>query len=153
MQTYQLMDTQMDVQEMESIVDEMAQADKIVFYTPYKDSSILALQQNLSMDGKQTGYYCLFPDMLEDSLTLDEHSIVFTNMIDHLETMDMTQVFENIKKKKARVYGSLAGKSRYQIYFDRVLFHGNAGSVVEGVLAFQMYFFMINEIYRMKYID
>lgn len=153
MQTYQLMDTQMDVQEMESIVDEMAKADKIVFYTPYKDSSILALQQNLSMDGKQTGYYCLFPDMLEDSLTLDEHSIVFTNMIDHLETMDMTQVFENIKKKKARVYGCVAGKSRYQRYFDRVLFHGKAGSVVEGVLAFQMYFFMINEIYRMKYID
>ena len=120
---------------------------------PYKDSSILALQQNLSMDGKQTGYYCLFPDMLEDSLTLDEHSIVFTNMIDHLETMDMTQVFENIKRQKARVYGSMAGKSRYQIYFDQILFSSKEGNVVEGVLTFQMYFFILNEIYRMKYID
>ncbi|RHV00605.1 MurR/RpiR family transcriptional regulator [Firmicutes bacterium OM07-11] len=153
MQTYQLMDTEMNMDEMESIVDEMAEADKIVFYTPYKDSSILALQQNLSMDGKQTGYYCLFPDMLEDSLTLDEHSIVFTNMIDHLETMDMTQVFENIKRQKARVYGSMAGKSRYQIYFDQILFSSKEGNVVEGVLTFQMYFFMLNEIYRMKYID
>ena len=51
MQTYQLMDTEMNMDEMESIVDEMAEANKIVFYTPYKDSSILALQQNLSMDG------------------------------------------------------------------------------------------------------
>lgn len=153
MQMYQLMDAQMDVKEMEAIADEMAEADKIVFYTPYKDSSILALQQNLFMDGKQTGYYCLFPDMLEDSLILDEHSIVFTNMIDHLETMDMTQVFENIKKQKAKVYGSTARKSRYQSYFDKVLFSSKEGNVAEGVLAFQMYFFMLNEIYRMKYID
>lgn len=153
MRAYRLMETQIDVSEVEIVADEMAKADKIVFYTPYKDSSILSLQQNLSMDGKQTGYYCLFPDMLGDSKTLTKNDIVFTNMIEHLETMDMTPVFETIKKKNAKVFGSSAGKSKYRRYFDKVLFTSEVGNVVEGVLAFQMYFFLLNEIFRNKYID
>lgn len=54
------------------------------------------------MEGQETGYYCLLPDMLEDSITLTEQSIVIVNMIEHVETMDMELVFNNIKKRERR---------------------------------------------------
>lgn len=153
MQAYQCMVDDVDVSEIEKVADEIACSDKIVFYTPYKDSAILSLQQNLAMDGKETGYYCLFPDMLEDSKRLTENSIVFANMIDHLETMDMVPVFENMKKNQAKVFGIAPDKSRYRKYIDRILFKSRGEIAAEGVLAFQIYFFMLSEIYRMKYID
>nr|WP_305137453.1 MurR/RpiR family transcriptional regulator [uncultured Schaedlerella sp.] len=140
---------QIDADEAERIAEELSDADKVVFYTPYKNSAILSLQQNLAMDGKETGYYCLLPDMMEDSSTLTEQSIVIVNMIEHVETMDMELVFANIKAKGAKIYGV---SKRYKKYLDRELFRGSREKVVTGVLLFDLYFLMLSEIYRMKYI-
>lgn len=149
MQTYEIIKEQVDAAEVEKIAEELSEADKVVFYTPYKNSAILSLQQNLAMDGKETGYYCLLPDMLEDSRTLTEQSIVIVNMIEHVETMDMEPVFANIKAQRARVYGASV---RYKRYMDRELFRGSREKVVTGVLLFDLYFLMLSEVYRMKYI-
>lgn len=149
MNAYETMRDQIDEAEVEKIADELSEADKVAFYTPYKNSAILSLQQNLAMDGKETGYYCLLPDMLEDSGTLTEQSIVIVNMIEHVETMDMEPVFANIKAREAKVYGASA---RYKRYVDRELFRGSTEKVITGVLLFDLYFLMLSEIYRMKYI-
>ena len=82
-------------------------ADKVVFYTPYKNSAILSLQQNLAMEGQETGYYCLLPDMLEDSITLTEQSIVIVNMIEHVETMDMELYLIILRKRERRYMASV----------------------------------------------
>ena len=149
MQTYELIKDQIDTKELEQIVEELHLADKVVFYTPYKNSAILSLQQNLAMEGQETGYYCLLPDMLEDSITLTEQSIVIVNMIEHVETMDMELVFNNIKKKRAKIYGV---STRYEKYLDKELFYSDKDKIVTGVLMFDLYFLMLSEIYRMKYI-
>lgn len=149
MQTYEIMRDQIDAAEVERVADELSEADKVVFYTPHKNSAILSLQQNLAMDGKETGYYCLLPDMLEDSRTLTGQSIVIVNMIEHVETMDMEPVFANIKAQGARVFGVSV---RYKRYMDRELFRGSTEKVITGVLLFDLYFFMLSEIYRMKYV-
>lgn len=149
MRTYEIMRDQIDAAEVEKTAEELSEADKVVIYTPFKSSAILSLQQNLAIDGKETGYYCLLPDMLEDSQTLTEQSIVIVNMIEHVETMDMEPVFVNIKAQKARVYGASV---RYKRYMDRELFRGSTEKVVTGVLLFELYFLMLSEIYRMKYI-
>ena len=148
-ETCEILRDQIDAGEAERIAEELSDADKVVFYTPYKNSAILSLQQNLAMDGKETGYYCLLPDMMEDSGTLTEQSIVIVNMIEHVETMDMEPVFANIKAKGAKVYGA---SKRYKKYLDRELFRGSREKVVTGVLLFDLYFLMLSEIYRMKYI-
>lgn len=101
------------------------------------------------MEGQETGYYCLLPDMLEDSITLTEQSIVIVNMIEHVETMDMELVFNNIKKKRAKIYGV---STRYEKYLDKELFYSDKDKIVTGVLMFDLYFLMLSEIYRMKYI-
>ena len=57
--------------------------------------------------------------MLEDSITMTEQSIGIVNMIEHVETMDMVLVFNNIKKKRAKIYGV---STRYEKYLDKELF-------------------------------
>ena len=86
---------------------------------------------------------------MEDCGTLPLQSIVIVNMIEHVETMDMEPVFANIKAKGAKVYGA---SKRYKKYLDRELFRGSREKVVTGVLLFDLYFLMLSEIYRMKYI-
>lgn len=43
MQTYELVRDQIDAKELERIAEELHLADKVVFYTPYKNSSNLII--------------------------------------------------------------------------------------------------------------
>ena len=74
---------------------------------------------------------------------------MIVNMIEHVETMDMELVFNNIKKKRAKIYGV---STRYEKYLDKELFYSDKDKIVTGVLMFDLYFLMLSEIYRMKYI-
>ena len=149
MQAYEELKDEVDADEVEQIAEELFYADKTAFYTPYKCSAVLSLQQNMAMNGRETAYCCLFPDMLEDSRHLTDKSIVIVNMIEHAETIDMKPVFETIKTQKAKIYGI---SDKYEKYLDRKLFGSDTKRVVRGVMLFERYILMLCEVYRMKYI-
>lgn len=151
-QAYTDMKTQIQVSDLEQIAAEVHEADRIHFYTPLHSNSILSLQQNLAMSGKETDYYCLMPEMLEGTKMLTQNSIVFVNTIDHVETMDLQMVFENIKEKGARIFGITNHKSKYQKYITQEILNTGIGNVAQGLVTFEMYFYMLSEIYRMNYI-
>lgn len=142
-----------DTQGIEKIAKELRVADKVRFYAPFHSSSIYSLQQNLAMTGVETGYYCLVPDMLQDCQMLTSKSIVFVSTIDHIETMDLSEVFENIRKKKAKIFGIENGNSKYKKFIDCELISNNSPGFVKNMMVFELYFYLLSEVYRMKYIQ
>lgn len=142
-----------DMELMNCVADEIFRADKVSFYAPFYSSSVFSFQQNLAMTGVGTAFYCLMPEMIEDSRMLTERSIVFANTIDHAETMDLTEVFENARTCGAKIYGIQCGKSKYENYIECELVNEGAGGVLKGTAVFDICFFLLSEIYRMKYID
>lgn len=142
-----------DTEGIEEIAKELRGADKVRFYAPFHSSSIYSLQQNLAMTGVETGYYCLMPEMLQDCQTLTAKSIVFVSTVDHLEAMDLSRVFENIQKKKAKIFGIGNANSKYKKFIDRELMSNDPAGIVKSMMVFELYFYLLSEVYRMKYIQ
>lgn len=149
---YDQVKASMDTKGIEEVAQELHEADKVRFYAPFHSSSIYSLQQNLAMTGIETGYYCLVPEILQDSQTLSAKSIVFISTIDHVEAMDLSAVFENIQKKKAKIFGIESRNSKYKKYIDRELLVSDSTEAVKNMMVFELYFYLLSEIYRMKYI-
>ncbi|GAA0800423.1 hypothetical protein GCM10008910_28310 [Faecalicatena orotica] len=149
---YESMKADLDAGAVEAVAERLYSADKVRFYMPFQSSSIYSLQQNLAMSGVETAFYCLIPELLEDSRQLTENSIVFINTIEHAETMDLKPVFESIKKQNAVILGLTLSNSKYREYIDQELLGDENGKIVERLMAFDIYFYMLSEIYRMKYI-
>lgn len=152
-QVYQAVMQNMDMGLLNKIADMLFYADKVSFYIPFQNSAVCSLQQNLSMTGVGTSYYCLLPQMLEDSMTLTEKSLVFVNTIDHAETMDLTEVFENAKDQRAKVLGIKNGKSKYRNYIDYDLIECGSLEIFASMLVIDIFFYTLSEVYRMKYIE
>lgn len=74
------------------------------------------------------------------------------NTIDHVETMDLDEVFQNIKGHGAKIYGITNSKSKYKEYIDHTIMSEGASGVAQGMFTFDTYFYMLSEIYRMKYL-
>ena len=92
------------------------------------------------------------PEIMEDSKQLTEKSVVFINTIEHAETMDLKAVFESIKKQGATVLGISTRKSKYKKYIDQEIMSEENGKIVEDLMMFDIYFYMLSESYRLKYI-
>ena len=150
---HEFMENNLEPDMVERLSEQLYEADKVRFYSPFQSSSIYSLQQNLAMSGVETAYYCLLPEILKDSQQLTEKSIVFINTIEHAETMDMRDMFWQIKQKGATILGIASEKSKYAGYIDQNIIEGKHRNVVEGVMIFDMFFYMLSEVYRMKYID
>lgn len=142
-----------DLTLLEQVTDEIFRADKVSFYASFHSSSIFSFQQNLALTGVKTAYYCLLPEMLEDSRTLTEKSIVFVNTIDRAETMDFTEVFENAEDCGAKIFGIQSGRTKYDEYIDCELVNDETAGVLKGMAVYDICFYLLSEIYRMKYID
>ena len=149
---YDNVEKHIDTRELEDIAQEMHEADRISFYTAYQSSSILSLQQNLAMSGIDTGYYSLVPEILDDCNLLTEDSLVFVNTIEHAETMDLGVVFERIRERGSKVIGFATNKSKYRKYVDKELIKDDDRQIIKTLVTFDMYFYLLSEIYRMKYI-
>ena len=150
---YEDLQRQLDTRELEAVAQSVYESDRIRFYTSFQSSAIYSFQQNLAMSGKETACYRLLPDMIKDSQTLTDQSLVFIHTIEHAETMDLKQVFESINEQGASIFGVGASKSKYREYMDRILMENDNGKIVESMLSFDVYFYMLSEIYRLKYID
>ena len=147
------MEKRIDAASLEKVADLLYNADLVHFYTPFQTSAIYSLQQNLAISGKGTAYCCLIPEIIEESRSLTENSIVFISTIEHAETMNLHSVFESIQKQKAKVLGYQLNKSKYKEFIDLELLKYEQGSVSEGIIVFDTYFYMLSEVYRMKYIE
>ena len=148
-----VMENYVDTDLLERAAGDLYRADKVSFYVPFHSSAVFCLQQNLAVTGVETAYYSLFPEMLADSATLTEKSVVFVNMIDHAETMDFTEVFENAISRHSKLYGIQCGRTKYEEYLTCDLVSDDSPGVLKGMIIFDMYFYFLNEVYRMKYID
>ena len=129
---------------------------KIRFYFYARYYSIYSFQQNLAMDGKDTAYYLLLPEMLSDAKSLGEDSIVFINSIEFSETMDLSPVFEILRRQKCHIVLANCGKSRYEGQADEILFRAAEFSDAMGIASntvFETFFVMISEIYRRLYLN
>lgn len=150
---YENLQRSLDTKELEIVAETLHNADSVHFYVPFQTSSIYSLQQNLAISGIQTAYHCLVPEIIEGSKRLTQKSIVFISTIEHAETMNLDTMFQSIKKQQATVYGLTTRKSKYKDYIDHVILDEDNGKIAEGVLSFSMYFYILSEIYRMKYIE
>ena len=115
-------------------------------------SFVYSFQQNLWIDGKNSEYQCLLPQMLSSTRYLDDRSIVLISTIEYAETLDMTRVFETIKEKGSTIWLSGNTESRYADYADRQLLVSKAPPAV-WIIAFELFILALSERYRSKFID
>lgn len=140
-------------EELHKMAASLAAVGQISFYFPYRSSAITSFQQNLFMAGKQTGTYCLLPDMLENAAQLEAASIVFCATIEHAEAQDMTRVFKLLKERKVDVALVSRNTSRYAEYVDWYLFPETPDGAIFSDLVFSdIYFLALSEIFRKYYI-
>ena len=137
---------------VDELTDEISDASKLHFYLPFRTSFVYSFQQNLWIDGKNTEYQCLIPQMMEAAKYLDENSIVLISTIEFTETQDMTKVFEAIKEKGSTVWLTGNAESRFVDYADRRLLEANAKPAA-WLIAFESFILILSERYRGKYID
>lgn len=139
-------------QTLSELAEQLHAARKIRFYMPFHLMFAGALQQNLAMDGKDTAFFGLLPDMLEDAQELDGHSILLISTIEFAETLDMREVFELAAKSGAVIWLAGNGHTQYRRYADRLLLDTEATAfgwltALDGVML------ALSEQYRKQYID
>ena len=150
--TNKLLSQSVTAEEIDELTDEIANASKVHFYLPFRTSFVYSFQQNLWIDGKNSEYQCLLPQMLSSTRYLDDRSIVLISTIEYAETLDMTRVFETIKEKGSTIWLSGNTESRYADYADRQLLVSKAPPAV-WIIAFELFILALSERYRSKFID
>lgn len=129
-------------------------ADKVCFFFPYHAAAINSFQQNLAMTGIETSVAELPPEIMFYAGTLTSRSVVFSQTIEHAETMDMTPVFRKIRQSGAYVILLNSKESQYAEFVDQQLFHGaDIPSALESVLLSETFILTLSEIYRRLYLD
>jgi DNA-binding MurR/RpiR family transcriptional regulator len=139
-------------EEIDELTDEIAASSKVHFYIPFRTSFIYSFQQNLWIDGKNSEYQCLLPQMLSATRYLDDRSITLISTIEHAETQDMTRVFEAVKETGSTIWLTGKAESRYADYADRLLLVSKAPAAV-WLIAFELFILALSERYRSRFID
>ena len=150
--TNKLLSQSVTAEEIDELTDEIANASKVHFYLPFRTSFVYSFQQNLWIDGKNSEYQCLLPQMLSSTRYLDDRSIVLISTIEYAETLDMTRVFETIKEKGSTIWLSGNTESRYADYADLQHLVSKAPPAV-WIIAFELFILALSERYRSKFID
>ncbi len=128
-------------------------ANRISIYD-FPSTTAYFLIQNLSMDGKQTRQYSLYPDMEEDIPELSKDSVVISYPIHTPDMMDMTPIYRKIRERGAVLILGTDAASDYRKYGDIFLFPAN----YEGKYplarrhAFEMFYILVSEVYRKEYL-
>ena len=143
-----------DLEKVREIADVLHSNKRISFYWMDVNPYIDALQQNLSMNGKETSIITIVPNMILDAESRDADSVVFIRVLEFTETLNIEPVFITLKNKKSIVIlMSNDIDSRYEKYCDysiNKLFKGIASP--GNVLCGTYFFALVNEIYRGEYI-
>lgn len=137
---------------LNDLTGEIHEAERIHFFLPFQLPQIASFQQNLAMSGKDTAYFSLLPDLLEDAKTLDEKSIVILSTIEHAETLSIRPVMEELGKRKATIWLLGDSGSRYSDYAGRILTDESL-SPAGSMFLYQALFLALSEHYRAQYID
>ena len=136
---------------IEKLAQKLHSKKQIRFYLHSRSYAVYSFQQNLSMDGKDTAYYGLLPEMLADADSLTSDSIVFVNSIEFSETMDLSLLLSRVKERGGYIILANCGKSRYEAMADEILFQSVDFSETLGVtsnIVFETYIVILSEIYR-----
>jgi DNA-binding MurR/RpiR family transcriptional regulator len=149
-----LIETNLTTDRLIELTDILKYTKRISFYLPYRTYAIYSLQQNLAMDGKQTSYFCLLPEMLEDVKQLDESSLVIASSIEFAETLDMSAVFKTAKQKGAMLLLASGKKSRYSHFADEFLLDPGEENTYQALSSIlEILFLSMSEIYRTRFVD
>ena len=124
---------------------------RVSFYLPYRLASVPSFQQNLAMDGKMTGYFCLLPEMLEDAQQLNTQSLVIINTLEYAETLDVTPVFTAARQRGAEIWLLNGSNSKYCRMADWLLLDDAPKS--QFVSAVDPFLQVLSEWYRALYLD
>jgi len=153
-QTCEAIEQKFSTETMIELAEELHRAKKISFYLPYRIYSIYSLQQNLAMASKETGYFCLLPDMLSDAETLDSNSLIFVSTLEFAETLDMSSVFSIAKSKGSKIFLLNGFKSRYSSYADCLLFDKDVKPSSDHAwnVTFEIFILALSEVYRSRFI-
>ncbi|MGI6056134.1 MAG: MurR/RpiR family transcriptional regulator [Bilifractor sp.] len=137
-----------------ALARQIREADKVCFFFPYHTAAINSFQQNLAMTGVETCVAELPPEIMLYADTLTSRSMVFSQTIEHAETMDMTPVFRKIRQSGAYVILLSSRESQYAEYVDQQLFQGfDIPSALGSVLLSETFILTLSEIYRRLYLD
>jgi DNA-binding MurR/RpiR family transcriptional regulator len=150
--TNKLLSELITAEEIDELTDAIAGASKVHFYIPFRTSFIYSFQQNLWIDGKNSEYQCLLPQMLSATRYLDDRSITLISTIEHAETQDMTRIFESVKETGSTIWLTGNAESRYADYADRLLLVSKAPAAV-WLIAFELFILALSERYRSRFID
>lgn len=138
---------------LRSMAKLVAEKNRIGFYFPFHNGAISAFQQNLAMAGKETGAYCLLPDMLSDAEKMGEDGLVFCVTIEHAEAQDMSRIFQTLKERSAQIVMFSSSNSRYDSYVDLHLCSaGGSTSVMSEIMRCEVYLFALSEVFRREYL-
>ena len=148
----QLISQHISAKEIDELTDEISDSSKVHFYLPFRTAFVYSFQQNLWIDGKDSEYRCLIPEMLSATRYLNENSIVLISTIERAETQDMTKVFKTVKEKGSKIWLTGNALSRYTDYADRLLLVSNEKPAV-WLIAFELFVLALSERYRGKFID
>ena len=136
---------------IETLVCHMHASTRISFYRPMHYFTVCPLQINLAMDGKQTGFFCLLPEMLADAQELDEKSLVLMFAQEYSETQDLTPVFSTAHEQGAEIWLINGDNSRYRHFAHFSVLNPPTGA--RGWSSLLEYFLMLlGERYRKTYV-
>lgn len=132
---------------LQELVFSMKKVEKVHFYMPFRLAMVESIQQNLAMDGKDTAYYTLLPDILAATEELNENSIVVISTIEYAETLNMKSVFVKVRERGAKIW--LAGNShtQYRDYADRMLLDVEADAF-SWLTTLEGFILALSEAYR-----
>lgn len=143
----------LSIPELSAMAKQISGKDQVFFFFPYRSAAIYSFQQNLSMAGIGTEVACLLPEMLECAEQAGERSFVFCSTIEYTETMDMTELFQILRDRKAEIALFAAGDSRYDRYVNHTLCKREKHDrVLSGLLFYDMYIYALSEIFRNNYL-
>lgn len=139
---------------MEKIVHEVMKAPVVYFFLSHQSAAVNSFQQNLALAGKPNGIYCLYPDQLTAAKEMPEKSIVFMNTIEFAESQDVTEIFKEMKSRKAKIILMSTSESRYEKYADSYFVPLQEGlSILSSLLLEESFFLVISELLRYHYIE
>lgn len=134
------------------LVQELHKARKVSFYLPMHLYAVNVLQQTLAMGGKETAACCLLPDMLEDAASLLPGCIAVISTIEHVETLDMNQVFRVARERGATIWLASGENTMFLRYADRSIMPYDAG-ILAWNSALQAIMVALSECYRRAYLE
>ena len=137
---------------LDELAEKVSRKKQVFFYFSYRSSSIYSFQQNLAMAGSESCAVCLFPEMMASASCSGPDTLAFCKMIEHVETTDMTPLFELLHRRRAETILFGSEDSGYADCVDSVISTDDEGGILSNLIRIDLLLLSLSETFRRNYL-